>query len=94
MAEAERLRAAGDAHKRELAQAKLAEREAELSAAQEKLRAAKREAASAPMHCAVLPVRLEAWLRGWAYGDPVCACMWGVVVTSWILDTVCAEIRR
>lgn len=43
MAEAEKLRAAGDAYKRELLQAKLAEREAELNSTQDKLRAAKRE---------------------------------------------------
>ena len=69
LAEAERLRAAGDAYKRELLQAKLGEREGELSAAQEKLRAAKREAASAPHHhhhaaCTVL----EAGMRGLTCG--------------------------
>ena len=61
LAEAERLRAAGDAYKRELLQAKLSEREGELSAAQEKLRAAKREAASAPSSlgsCPELPLLL------------------------------------
>lgn len=47
MAEAERVRAAGDAYKRELLQARLAEREGELSQAQDRLKTAKREAASA-----------------------------------------------
>ena len=45
-AEAEKLKAAGDAHKRDLVQAKLVEREAELAAVREKLWAANREASS------------------------------------------------
>lgn len=47
MAEAEKVRAAGDAYKRELLQAKLAERDGELGAVQDALKTAKREAASA-----------------------------------------------
>ena len=47
VAEAEKLRAAGDAHKRDLVQAKLVEREAELAAMRDKLRAANREVSSA-----------------------------------------------
>ena len=47
-AEAEKLRAAGDAHKRDLVQAKLVEREAELASVREKLWAANRETSSEP----------------------------------------------
>ena len=47
-AEAEKLKAAGDAHKRDLVQAKLVEREAELAAVREKLWAANRETSSEP----------------------------------------------
>ena len=47
VAEAEKLRAAGDAHKRDLVQAKLVEREAELASIRDKLRAANREVSSA-----------------------------------------------
>lgn len=46
VAEAEKLRAAGDAHKRDLVQAKLVEREAELASMREKLWAANREVSS------------------------------------------------
>ncbi len=46
VAEAEKLRAAGDAHKRDLVQAKLVEREAELASMRDKLRAANREVSS------------------------------------------------
>ena len=47
VAEAEKLRAAGDAHKRDLVQAKLVEREAELASMRDKLRASNREVSSA-----------------------------------------------
>ena len=47
-AEAEKLKAAGDAHKRDLVQAKLVEREAELASVREKLWAANREMSSEP----------------------------------------------
>ena len=47
-AEAEKLKAAGDAHKRDLVQAKLVEREAELASVREKLWAANRETSSEP----------------------------------------------
>ena len=46
VAEAEKLKAAGDAHKRDLVQAKLVEREAELASMRDKLRAANREVSS------------------------------------------------
>ena len=46
VAEAEKLKAAGDAHKRDLVQAKLVEREAELSSMRDKLRTANREVSS------------------------------------------------
>ena len=45
-AEAEKSKAAGDAHKRDLVQAKLVEREAELASMRDKLRAANREVSS------------------------------------------------
>ena len=47
-AEAEKLKAAGDAHKRDLAHAPLLEREAELASVREKLWAANRETSSEP----------------------------------------------
>ena len=50
VAEAEKLKAAGDAHKRDLVQAKLVEREAELASMRDKLRAATREGSSASLH--------------------------------------------
>ena len=46
VAEAEKSKAAGDAHKRDLVQAKLVEREAELASMRDKLRAANREVSS------------------------------------------------
>ena len=48
MAETEKLRAAGDAYKRELLAARLAERDGELSAARDRLHLTRREAASLP----------------------------------------------
>lgn len=57
VAEAEKLKAAGDVHKRDLAQAKLVEREAELASMRDKLRAANREASSECPATPALPLR-------------------------------------
>lgn len=54
VAEAEKLKAAGDAHKRDLVQAKLVEREAELASMRDKLRAANREVSSKPSYTTML----------------------------------------
>jgi hypothetical protein len=68
MAEAEQLRAAGDAYKRELLAAKLAEREGTLGAAQDALQQAKREAASALSFIFFSPPRSFSSSGGFLWG--------------------------